>query len=116
MSPKPPPQAAWVRVFKATGPTDAYLIRDWLQRNQVPVQVRGEGLMSLRGDIPIGEAWPSVWVPASEQERAEELVSALEGPTLVHPAWKCPGCAEPNEANFGSCWSCGTDRPGLSEA
>lgn len=104
---------AWVRIFKATGPTDAYLVRDWLERNQVPAQVRGEGLMSLRGDIPIGEAWPSVWVPPSEKDRAMALIRTFDGPTLVHPHWQCPSCSESNEPNFGSCWSCGADRPDL---
>jgi hypothetical protein len=102
---------AWVRVYRGTGPTDAYLVRDWLGRNQVPAQVRGEGLMSLRGDIPIWEAWPAVWVPTHLEAEARELVSQFDGPTLVHPAWRCGRCGEENAPNFASCWSCGADRP-----
>lgn len=104
---------SWVRVYQGTGPTDAYLVRDWLARNHVPAQVRGESLMSIRGEVPVWEAWPSVWSPGELTERARELIEAFYGPTLVHPEWQCPRCSETNAPNFASCWSCGTDRPPL---
>lgn len=104
---------AWVRAYQGSGPTDAYLVRDWLQRNGVSAEVRGESLMTLRGDIPITEAWPTVWVPPDLHARARELVTEFHGPTLVHPDWKCPRCGEENAPTFGSCWSCGTDSPHL---
>jgi len=103
----------WVRVYRGTGPTDAYLVRDWLGRNGVSAEVRGENLMSLRGDIPIMEAWPTVWVAPAQKSQARELIEEFNGPTLVHPAWNCPKCGEENAPNFGSCWSCGTDSPHL---
>lgn len=105
----------WVQVYQATGPTDAYLIRDWLHRNRLEAQVRGESLMSLRGDVPVGEAWPTVWVPEPRATEARALIETFEGPVLVHPPWRCPACGEENGPNFGSCWSCGADRPGLGE-
>lgn len=104
----------WVRVYQATGPADAYLVRDWLTRNGVRATVRGENLMSIRGDVPIGEAWPTVWTPADLENRATELVSEFQGPTLVHPAWQCATCQEENGPNFASCWSCGADRPDVA--
>jgi hypothetical protein len=99
-----------VAVYRATGPTDAYLVKHWLERNGLVVHIQGD-LVSARGEIPIGESWPVVWVPQDDQQRAEELVDAFFGPTLVHPRWRCPTCGEDNEPNFGSCWSCGGDRP-----
>lgn len=101
----------WVQVYRATGPTDAYLVRDWLIRNGLRATVRGENLMSIRGDVPIGEAWPTVWTPPSQEARATRLVTEFQGPTLVHPAWQCPSCSEENGPNYASCWSCGADRP-----
>ncbi len=82
-------QQGLVKVYQATGPTDAYLVRDWLERNGVKAQVRGESLMSLRGEIPVGQAWPTLWVAAANRERAKELLKQFEGPTLVHPPWQC---------------------------
>ena len=99
-----------VKVYQGTGPTDAYLARDWLERNDVPCWVRGESLLSLRGELPIGEAWPTVWVKAVDEARARTLLAQFEGPTLVHPDWQCAHCGEPNGPNFMSCWSCGRDK------
>jgi len=102
-----------VRVYLATGPTDAYLVKHWLERNGLDVHVQGD-LVSARGEIPIGESWPTVWVPEASSARARELVDAFFGPTLVHPRWRCPDCGEDNEPNFGSCWNCDGDRPDVA--
>lgn len=100
----------WICVYRAAGPTDASLLRDRLDRAGVPCRVRGD-LFVLRGEIPLGDAAPTVWVRASDRERALAEVRAYEGPALVHPRWVCPGCGEENEAGFDWCWSCQTDRP-----
>lgn len=97
-------------VFKAAGPTEATLMRHWLERNGIRAVVRGD-LVGLRGEIPMAEAWPTVWVDPEDGEAAEEAVRAFESPRLVHPRWQCPACGEDNEPNFGSCWSCSGDRP-----
>lgn len=100
------------RVYRGTGTTDAYLIQHWLERNGVRTVLRGD-LLTLRGPIPLADAWPTVWVDDEDAERAEELVRAFNGPKLVHPRWVCTHCGEDNEPNFGSCWNCSADRPGL---
>lgn len=103
------------QIYRATGPTDGYLLKHWLERNGLTVHVQGD-LVSARGEIPIGESWPTLWVPANDAPRARELVDAFFGPTLVHPVWKCQGCGEMNEPNFGSCWNCDGDRPDVAAA
>jgi hypothetical protein len=103
-----------VKVYQGLGPTDAYLLRDWLQRNGITAEVRGESLMSLRGDVPLGQAWPALWVPPGEKTRTELLIAEFEGPVLVHPHWRCGACAEENGPNFASCWSCGAVRPDIA--
>jgi hypothetical protein len=100
----------WLCVFRATGPTDAWLVRDWLERNGIPVLVRND-LTSLRGEIPFLEAAPTVWVREEDRVRATEAMRAYDSPRLVHPKWCCATCGEENEANFGSCWQCSTDAP-----
>lgn len=99
----------WICVFRGGGPTEAWLVRDWLQRNGLDVRVQGD-LSGLRGEIPVDQAWPSVWVHRTDLLRAQEVVRDFTAPRLVHPAWRC-ACGEENEANFGSCWSCESDRP-----
>ncbi|MCB9668705.1 MAG: DUF2007 domain-containing protein [Alphaproteobacteria bacterium] len=98
------------RIYRGTGPADAWLVKHWLERNGVASQVRSD-LVGLAGEIPSHDAWPTVWVADELADRASELVRAFEGPTLVHPRWRCPACGEDNEPNFGSCWSCGGDAP-----
>lgn len=100
-------------VYKASGPTDAMLVSHWLERNGIRALVRGD-LLGLRGEIPIGDAWPTVWVDEADRELAEAAIREFEGPRLVHPRWVCAGCGEENEPNFGSCWSCDADRPDLA--
>ena len=89
---------------------DAYLVRHWLERNGIPCHLRGD-LSSIRGEIPIPEAWPTVWVHADAEAQALDVLKLLDTPTLVHPKWTCDVCNEVNEPNFASCWSCSADRP-----
>lgn len=99
-----------VCVYHGCGPTDAYLVRDWLERNDIRAWVRGHALLGAMGQVPVAEAWPSVWVSPNDEDRAADAVRAFHGPALVHPVWRC-GCGEENAPAFGSCWSCGADRP-----
>jgi len=100
----------WACVFRASGPTDAWLVRDWLERNGLHVLVRGD-LESAAGQIPFPEAWPTVWVPDQQREQADEAMRLFRGPRLVTSPWTCPGCSEENEPTFDSCWQCETERP-----
>lgn len=100
----------YVCVYRGSNATEPTLLQHYLARHQVEAQVRGD-LVNLRGEIPVGEAWPTVWVRECDQQRALELVRAFRGPRLVHPRWSCPGCGEVNEATFEWCWQCQTERP-----
>jgi hypothetical protein len=100
-------------IYRGNGPTDAYLVHHWLDRNGIFAQVRGEHRMGLRGDIPIPDAWPSIWVRNEDRDAAEAAIRTFNAPRAVHPRWICPACQEDNEPNFDSCWSCDGDRPGV---
>ena len=106
---------AMTRVYQGSGHTDAYAVRDWLAQNDIPAEVRGHNRLGLLGAIPIDETWPTVWVPAGQVERAQRAIRVFQGPSLVHPEWRCPKCAETNGPVFASCWSCGTERVGPHE-
>ena len=99
-----------IRIYQGMGPTDAWLVRDWLVRNGVTATVRGQNLLGVLGEIPVSEAWPSVYVAPEDRERALTALREFHAPALVHPEWSCVRCGEANGPAFGSCWSCGTDR------
>jgi hypothetical protein len=101
---------SWICVYRATGPTDGFLVRDWLQRCGLHPQLRGD-LSGLRGEIPIRESWPSVWVAPGEEPAARAALRQLEGPRLVRTAWTCPRCGAEGEPDFDACWNCDAERP-----
>lgn len=101
-----------VRVYKARGPADAWLAKHQLEAVGIPVVLRGEPLMGLVGEIPVGEAWPSLFVPPEFEGKALSVLEDLrEGPTSEQPEWTCPACRERVDAGFEVCWSCGTPCP-----
>lgn len=100
-----------VRVYRALDLADAQLVHDLLQQDGIPVELRGTHLNGLAGMIPIADAMPTLWVVPHNADRARALIAAIERPSTATP-WTC-ACGEDNDANFGSCWSCGRDRPDL---
>ncbi len=104
------------KVYIAKNPADAHLLRGLLEGANIEVEVRGEFLYGVRGEVPITEdTCPSVWVMEdSDYDRAMELVSTFrEGEPLIPEgtgSWYC-SCGEENENPFTECWSCGKARP-----
>lgn len=100
----------WIRVYRGNGPTDAFLVRDWLGRCGIPSQVHGD-LTSIRGEIPIHESWPSVWVETHREAEAKQAIGQMTGPRLVRDPWICPACGADGEPDFDVCWNCDGPRP-----
>lgn len=100
-----------VRIYRALHLADAQLVQDLLEQDGIPVETRGTSLMGLAGGIPIADAMPTLWVVPHNADRARALIEALDQPAEAGP-WTCR-CGEDNDATFGSCWSCGRDRPDL---
>jgi hypothetical protein len=101
---------AWVCVYRASGATDGFLVGHWLDRNGIPNRVR-DGLVGLRGEIPVDQTWPSVWVPREHAEAAAKQIASMNGPRLVREAWTCPRCGADGEPDFDTCWQCDGERP-----
>ena len=101
-------------VYRGNLPTDAHLMLHWLRRNGIAAEVRGD-LLTARGELPVQESSPTVWVPDTDAEQAQKLVDEFEQPVGGDNMWTCAKCGESNEPNFGSCWNCGADHPGLKE-
>lgn len=100
-------------VHTAAQSTEARVLRQLLEAEGLAVLVKGEHIDTLRGEIPIPEAMPTVWVlDDAEESRAREiLASYLTGAGETGEAWTCGGCGEEHDAQFGACWSCG-ETPG----
>jgi hypothetical protein len=91
---------------------EARLQAGLLEGAGLSVDVRGERLAPLGGEIPASETWVELWLWPQDVEQARQLVAELEengeaASRTVH----CPRCREENPGNFELCWSCGLDLP-----
>lgn len=99
-----------VRVYRADNAADAHMMRDYLERSGVPVELRGVALSSLAGVIPVRDSQPTLWVRSEDAARARALVEQhLNAPVEDGPPWTCRGCGETVDAHFLRCWNC--ERP-----
>jgi hypothetical protein len=100
------------RVHVARTLADAHIVRDALDQAGIASVVQGEHLEAIRGGVPIdADTLPSVWVPASDAQEASRIVQRGFGDSVEGGGWRCPGCGEVLEPQFGACWQCGTSRP-----
>ncbi|WP_426755948.1 hypothetical protein [Myxococcus sp. Y35] len=91
---------------------EARLLAGALEAMGVSVEVRGEALAPLSGEIPSGETWIELWVPPGELEHARSLLAELrENQEHAERSVECPRCREENPGNFELCWSCGLELP-----
>jgi putative signal transducing protein len=91
---------------------EARLLAELLTGSGLSVEVRGETLAPLGGEIPSTETWVELWLPEEEVARARELLAELEEDgEAAERTVSCPRCQEDNPGNFELCWSCGVDLP-----
>lgn len=93
---------------------DAHFVRSLLDGQGIRASVMGETLPEVVGAMPLGTL-PSVWVEAEDFERAMGVMAEFEEAPAGQQAgalpWRCPGCGEAIEGQFGLCWYCQTPRP-----
>jgi hypothetical protein len=66
------------RLYPASNPADAHMVRGFLEAQGIEAIVQGEHLFGLRGEVPVPETYPSVWViQESDFERAKELLEEV---------------------------------------
>ncbi len=105
------------QVFVAQHPTEAYFVKDLLEREGIDAEVRGEALFGMRGEAPVTpDTLPSVWVSEERQsEKALAVVAAYRRgdgrAAAAGQPWRCLRCAEELESQFTTCWKCGSARP-----
>jgi hypothetical protein len=104
-----------LRVHKTSDRTVAQLLRGLLESEGVPAIVEGEHLSALEGQLPAGaSAEYHVSIVDDEQLPRASLVLrrwlADQRPRRPAEGWTCDVCGEGHEAQFRSCWQCGSDR------
>jgi nucleotide-binding universal stress UspA family protein len=81
--------------------SEARLLAGLLEGSGLAVEVRGEALTSLGGEIPSTETWVELWLPEEEVKRARELLAELEeNREEAERTVECPRCREENPGNF----------------
>jgi hypothetical protein len=91
---------------------EARLLAGLLEGSGVSVEVRGEGLAPLGGEIPVAETWVELWLWPQDLEAARQLQEELkENEEAATRTVHCPKCREENPGNFELCWSCGLELP-----
>ncbi len=89
-------------------------LEEALREQGIPCVVRNRYLSGGAGELPPTELWPQVWVDGTHYLRAREILQALLPEPEPAPPWRCPGCGESLEGQFGACWRCGHAAPGQS--
>lgn len=94
------------RVYNSTNASEAYLLRDLLMQSGIAAHVLNTHAMSAFGELPMGAAYPQVWITRPELEaRALKLIADyLNRPAAMEKT--CLTCAEKNPGEFDFCWSC----------
>ena len=91
---------------------EARLLAGALEAAGLSVEVRGESLVPLSGEIPSGETWVELWLWPTDVEHARGFVAELrENQEAAERSVECPRCREENPGNFELCWSCGVELP-----
>jgi hypothetical protein len=97
-------------VYRTVG--EARLLAGVLEASGLSVEVRGESLAPLSGEIPSTETWLELWLWPQEVEAARQLIAELEeNREAAAQEVPCPRCHEENPGNFELCWSCGLELP-----
>lgn len=105
------------KLYAANNTMEAHLLVAQLAQAGVRAVVMGSLLDMARGELPMTqETLPSVWVSATDTDRAMAVVREFTERTAEEPdeagePWTCPHCQEDVEGQFAVCWNCQAPRP-----
>jgi hypothetical protein len=95
------------RVFCAASMLQVAHARNLLIAAGIDSELRNQYLAGALGDLPMLETWPQLWVDdALESAALRALAHAAAAP--AGEAWTCAQCGEELEAQFTTCWRCGS--------
>lgn len=101
------------RVFSSPDLIQAAQLKAVLEREGVPCLIRNDILGGLAPEVPFTETFPEVWIENDGDLAKAETIKAdwrQHAAGTGRETWVCPKCGERLEAQFSSCWSCGTGR------
>ena len=101
------------RVFSSHDPMLAGYFRAVLEEHGIGCIIKNEYLLGGAGELPPIECWPEVWVVEDGDEiRARAIVEeARQAGPPGDEGWRCSGCGEWIDPEFGTCWRCLGDPP-----
>jgi hypothetical protein len=99
-------------IARAEHPLQAAIWAGALRAAGIRCEVRNTVLSGALGQIPFLECAPQLWLlDERDAARADEILREIRQ-AVQGPPWRCSECGEELEAQFGSCWKCGSSRPG----
>lgn len=102
-----------MKIYSAKNPTQAHILRGLLETQGIDVEVRGDGIFGLKGEIPMTcDTDPYLWLHNPNQHaKARQLIKEYEEAYSVDDKpWQCKQCDEFIDGNFGVCWQCGASK------
>lgn len=106
------------RVYIASDPSEVVIVQSRLNSAGIESKVVGDDLFNLRGALPIEDSTlPTIFVDVKDLPQAQKVIEAYEEFKIkmnqeggFGEDWVCSKCSETLEAQFATCWSCGTSR------
>ena len=87
-------------------------LKDVLENVGISCFIDNEISARLAPEIPRNESTPELWIEDDSQlEESLQIKKDWQSPPVQGAPWTCPKCGEKIEAQFDSCWKCGTARP-----
>ncbi|GEA49936.1 hypothetical protein VIN01S_07400 [Vibrio inusitatus NBRC 102082] len=100
-----------MKLFVAQNPPQAHILCELLLSHNIQVEVRGEGMFGLQGELPMDDSsLPYLWlIDEHKHKQAKAVITEFEQnvSTSANSEWRCAECDEVNEGQFGLCWQCG---------
>jgi hypothetical protein len=103
-----------IKVFEDFDVTLVGHYQSVLESNDIATFMKNQFGTSGAGELPFVEVVPQLWVlNEADTGRAKALIKELRYPESSEQpqSWVCPGCGEPQEAEFTHCWKCSSSRP-----
>ncbi len=89
---------------------EVYHLRNLLEAEGIPCQMRNEALSQLAGEIPFTECLLELWLKCDDDRpRAEAVLKDFCNGPVQTGTWHC-ACNEILEGQFTACWRCGSLR------
>ena len=95
------------QVYTSESQITIHHLKNLLEVEGIDCLIKNDQLLSIAGEIPMGEAWPELWVSDKLQVSwAQEIISDYENSVSDGESWVCKNCGEEHASQFKDCWNC----------